>query len=256
MAEPVTVLNSPTIVQLLARLVFELLGYKGAFSEDQKVGRINKGKGEVWKVLKQLKEGYFMEESALSGGLDNEFPALVTNTREYDLPKDLAELRLIEVTGPVSFEEWNFEKVGMNSPRWRETRITSTSGGSTDTSQLDAGTILYDIVGPNASGRQRIVLASFPPAALTLTLWYTRVVPDFSVPKIDAETLITFLAPYVSDIITYAGKSLLRLEDAGIDKEWEKEWIENLRRTVSASSDRSEADIEVVEDFGAGQGDF
>ncbi|KKL89526.1 hypothetical protein LCGC14_1913820, partial [marine sediment metagenome] len=33
---------------------------------------------------------------------------------------------------------------------------------------------------------------------------------------------------------------------------WEKDWFEDLRRTVSASSDRSEADIEVVEDFGSG----
>ncbi|KKM84949.1 hypothetical protein LCGC14_1294000 [marine sediment metagenome] len=255
MAEPVAVVNSPTIVQLLARLDLELLGFKGAFSEDQKVTRINKAKDEVWKVLKQLKEGYFMEESALTGGLDNEFAAMVVGTREYDLPKDLAELRLIEVTGPTGYEEWNFIKVGMNSPRWREARMASTVYGAGGTSQIDAGTILYDIVGPNASGRQRIVLASFPPVALELKLWYTRIVPDFTVPKAAAETLITFLAPYVGAILTYAVKSLLRLEDAGIAREWEREWLEDLRRTVSASSDRSEADIEVVEDFGAGQGD-
>jgi len=58
--------------------------------------------------------------------------------------------------------------------------------------------------------------------------------------------------PEKEPILTYATKSLLRLEDAGVAKEWEKDWFEDLRRTVSASSDRSEADIEVVEDFGSG----
>ena len=253
MAEPVAVVNTPTIANLLTQLDLDLLGFKGAFSEDQKVNRINKGKNELWKVLKQLKEAYFMEESAVSSGLDNEFPALVTNTREYDLPKDLAELRFIEVTSPVGFEEWVFQKMSMNSSSFRAVRVSTTvAGTSTDNLSL-AGTILYDILGPNSLGRQRMVLASFPPAALVLKLWYTRIVPDFTVPKSAAETLVTFLQPYIGVILTYATKSLLRLEDAGIAKEWEKDWREDLRRTVAASSDRSEADPEVVEEFGAGE---
>ncbi len=252
MAEPVSVVNSPTIVQLLASLDLELLGFKGAFSEDQKINRINKGKNELWKVLKQLKEGYFMEESALSGGADNEFPALTTSDREYNLPKDLAELRFIEVTDPAAYREWSFEKIGMNSPRWREARLSSTLTGAGNASRLGAGNVLFDIVGPDNAGRQRMILASYLPVAMSLKLWYTRAVPDFTIPKTGAETLITFLAPYIAPILTYATKSLLRLEDAGIAKEWEKDWFEDLRRTVSASSDRSEADIEVVEDFGSG----
>jgi len=252
MAEPVAVANSPTIAQLLSALDLELLGFKGAFSEDQKIGRINKGKNELWKVLKQLKEGYFMEDSALTGGLDNEFPNLTTTDREYNLPKDLAELRFIEVTDPLAHREWSFEKIGMNSPRWREARLSSTLTGAGNASRLGAGNVLYDIVGPDDTGRQRMILASYLPVVMSLKLWYTRVVPDFTIPKVAAENLVTFLAPYITPILTYATKSLLRLEDAGIAKEWEKDWFEDLRRTVSASSDRSEADIEVVEDFGSG----
>ena len=178
---------------------------------------------------------------------------MTISDREYDLPKDLAELRFIEVTGPVGFEEWVFEKKAMNSNSFRAVRISTTAAGSSTDSLASAGTLLYDIIGPNSTGRQRIVLASFPPAALVLKLWYTRTVPDFTVPKTDAETLVTFLQPYIGIILTYAAKSLLRLEDAGIAKEWEKDWREDLRRTVAASSDRSEADPEVVEEFGAGE---
>jgi hypothetical protein len=178
---------------------------------------------------------------------------MATGIREYDLPKDLAELRFIEVTGPTGYKEWTFEKMGMNSPSYRAIRVSTTAAGSGQDSLAPVGTILYDILGPNNLGRQRMVLASFPPAALVLKLWYTRAVPDFSIPKDITEFLATFLAPYLSSIISYASKSLLRLEDTGIAKEWEKDWREDLRRTVSAAADRSEADPEVVEEFGAGE---
>ena len=255
-AEPTAVITTILIGNLLTQLDLELLGFKNAFSEPQKIGRINKGKNELWKVLKQLKEGYFMQESTTTSAQDNTFAALAADTREYDLPKDLAELRFIEVTGPAGYEEWVFQKMAMNSPSFRAVRVSTTAAGVGSDNLAPAGNILYDIIGPNNLGRQRIVLASFPPIALVLKLWYTRVVPDFTTTKVATEFLATFLAPYLSSILTYASKSLLRLEDAGIAKEWEKDWREDLRRTVAASSDRSEADIEVVEGFGVEQGDF
>lgn len=254
MAEPTAVKLKFTIVELLTLLDDELHGYKGAFSEAQKIRRINKAKDALWKVLKQLKESYFVVASQSVGTSANEdfFGKLNRTTREYLLPKNFGELVMAEVIGPTNFETLKFARLKMTSPRFMAERFSATQAGSGNESGNE-GVLHFDIIGPGFAGvqaSQTFVLAGYPPVDnLDVQLWYTRLIPDFTVPKVATEDLTTLLAPYVHELISYATKSLIQQENTGLAERWEKEWRMDLERMVNAADDKDSSTPDTVENF-------
>jgi hypothetical protein len=209
----------------------------------------------VWAVVKSLNRKYFGRETQNTTTTANDyFPKLSNTAREYDLPKDFSSMLMVEVLDPVDYTLMEFRKMDMRSEQFRSERYSAnaiTTGGTAE--PLIAGEMNYDIVGPDDTGRQRFVLSRFPPVSnLEAKLWYIRFLPDFSVPLMPGETVSALLAPYVDSLVTYATQSLIQSENRELGGEWEKDWRMDLEQLAKAADERSEADVEFVEEFGTG----
>lgn len=249
MAEPTAVSLSFTIDALLAVLDDELHGLKGAFSEPQKIRRLNKAIDQVWAILKELREGYFLVSSqSADSAKDDFFPQLTTSDTEVSLPKNFGEMRWIETTSPTTLAGLRFLRTKMSEEVFREERIEQNSGQTGASSLIDS--IHYDIIGPGATGRQTMVLARPVTQAVTAKLWYIRTLPKFGVPKVVLEELAAVLSPYVHSVVTYATKSLLQSENKEASMKWEQDWREDLRRSIDSAQIRQSADPDTVQDFG------
>ena len=232
MAEPTNVSLTYTIDVLLTILDEELHGFRNAFSEAQKVRRINKGLQALWKALKTTQRAYFMVTSQpTTSGDDDYFPDTDASAEEYTLPNNFAELEFIE----------NLES-GQEATEYRYSPLTSERfKAARRTGNNDSNVFLYDIFGPNASGQQSIVFDR-PPGAYTLQLWYVRYLPEFTVPKAAAETLAAVLTPYIYDLIAFVAYSLIKSENAEVSQAWEKEWASVLAVSMAASRVRQSAE--------------
>lgn len=231
----ITEMNASDLINLAQD---KLAGYQNAVDSRALLSYINEGKDELWKILKANNDDFFsaMSQSSDSTG-DDYFGPLAMGVREYTLPADFSEIRFIECTTP-SYEmtEWVFKKP--SDPLFRESRKGATAAGAS--SNNNAQEFLYTIIG------NQFVLATYPPAALNVTLWYTQGLADLEY----GDPLPVILIPYAKSIATWASKAVMLSEDEGKFAEWQGEWKSSVISSSQTSGPRNQADPTFVEDFG------
>lgn len=219
-------------------VIARLGGYGNAFDSEVIFGAINDGKDEVWAILKELNDEYFLEETQNSdAAADDYFANLAVNTREYDLPENLAAIKFIEVTNS-GYEDVEFVYRDMGSEDFKAARRDSTASNTTQ----NTNPYYYTI------GKQnRLIMAQFPEIAFALRIWYIKAWDDI---ETDQDIVDFAVAPYVKKIADFAVKRLvLALKDPELFSAWREEWRSSVVTFAQAAAPRNQADPEFVEDF-------
>jgi hypothetical protein len=215
-----------------------MAGYANGVDSRALLSYLNMGKDEVWALIKTLKEEYAQAFSqSTDPTADFYFPQLVPGTRQYDLPSDLHSIDMIECTTP-DYTSAKFVYRKPTDPDFRNARMSATGEPN---STMQAGTFFYTIVGKN-----KFMLADYPPTTLTLTLWYTRSLPDFEA----SDTIDEIVFPFGKKIAEYAVKfAMLGLQDASQFSMWERTWRESVITLMQGAAPRNESDPTFVQDF-------
>ncbi len=235
-------MSVPTVYgQTLIDITNDLLaGYSNGVDSRALLTYLNMAKDEVWAVTKELHEEYFQVFSQNTNpASDYYFPALNTTTRNYTLPADLRSIEFIECT-TTGFEGTEFIYAKLNSPEFRTERQESNAAQGPDPNN-NVRKYHYSIAGKN-----QFVLASYPAAPLSITLWYTRAIPDFETSDVVDEILF----PFSKKLAEFAAKRvMLADQDAGQFAAWKSEWRDSLINLVQSSGTRNDADPQFVQDF-------
>lgn len=214
-----------------------LAGYQNGVDPEALLSYLNEGKDELWALLKNLNDEYFVTSSQ---NTDNEqlnyFATLDPTKRQFTLPSDLREIKFIEVATAGSTQiEFEYRDITDNEFRMLR-RDASTQPGNNEICKM-----LYTIV-----GKDQMVLAQFPPAALNVTLWYVRSLPDFESDQVVDEILF----PYVKKIASYAcQRAMLGLQDASQFSMWVTSWKQDCITVTNSAAERNQSDASFVEDF-------
>jgi|SRR6185369_3871320 len=214
-----------------------LSGYANAVSQDDLLGFLNEAKDSVWNILKNLEDEYFITPSQATNAAGSYyFPALNATTREYALPTDLREIKFIECLTP-GFTGLTFAFRNLTDGDFRSLRRGANDGTTAITNNPE--TILYTVV-----GKKTIVFADYPPAALTLQIWYVRSIPDFEA----ADPVDEVLYPYSKKIASYAAKAImLATQDATQFQMWSAKWREDVIEIAQGADGRNGSDPVFVE---------
>lgn len=217
-----------------------LAGYQNGVDSRAMLTYLNMAKDELWSVIKELHDEYFQVFSqSTNSANDFYFPALSTASRSYTLPSDLRSIEYIECT-TASYQGVEFRYAKLNSPEFREERKQSNELGGPNTNNN------VDVMRYSIAGKNQLVLASYPPANLTLTLWYTRGLPDFE----PSDVVDEILFPFSKKMAEYAAKkAMLGAQDAGQFAAWSKEWRDSLINCVQSAGERNDADPQFAQDF-------
>lgn len=232
----------PTVTgQTLINMTNDLLaGLQNAVDSRALLTHLNMAKDEVWTVTKELHEEYFQVFSQnTSPTADYYFPTLSTATRNYTLPADLRSIEYIECTTP-QYQGTKFVYAKLNSPEFREEREQSNEMGGPD-SNNNVDEYHYTIAGKN-----QFVLAAYPAQNLSLTLWYTRALPDFEATDVVDEILF----PFSKKMAEFAAKRItLGTQSMELFAAWKAEWRDSLINLVQGEGTRNDADPQFVQDF-------
>jgi hypothetical protein len=218
-----------------------LAGYQNGVDSRALLSFLNMAKDEVWSVIKELHDEYFQvfsQNTNPSG--DFYFPQLSTAIREYTLPEDLRSIEYIELLDPM-YCGVKFTYCKLNNPAFRAARQAANSSGGPNPPNNENEDFLYTI-----AGKDQFVLASYPPANLNISLWYTRALPDFEA----GDELGEIVFPFTKKLAEYAAKRvMLADQDPGQFSQWAKEWRDSLINLVQAAGERNDADPQFAEDF-------
>lgn len=227
------------VADLLTSVKNDLGGYANSVSQDQLLEKLNRGKDEVCSIIKTLRDDYFVTSSqSTSSNAAHYFGPMATNTREYTLPSDCTEIRAIEVSN-VGYEETIFSYRDISHPEFQATRKAATAAGVS--SGINNSTYLYTIV-----GKSTFMLADYPEAAFTPTLWYIFTVPDFAAD----DSLTEILFPFTKHISDWAVKRLmLAKQDPQQYTLWQQEWRNSVITLLGEVGDRSTTNATFVQDY-------
>lgn len=212
-------------------------GYANAIDSNVQLMLLNEGKNEVWMILRELRQDWFMQSSQNTDNTkDNFFGPMSTSVREYPLPNDFHQMKFIEVLD-VGFEDVAFIERNMSSAQWKELRRSSTNQAGGSQANLEYH---YDIIGKNT-----LILAENPETNFqNVKLWYVRMIPDFGA----NDPIDEIVYPYGSKIAMYAAKVLmLALQDQPMYEAWLKEWKDAVARISMSASPRQIADTVYVD---------
>lgn len=215
-----------------------LAGYQNGVDSGPLLSFLNEGKDEIWALLKNLNEEYFVTPSqAVDATQPYYFAPMDPTARTFQLPTDLREIKFIEVNTP-SYTEMEFAYKDITDTEFRDARRSaSTQNNSSD----NACTIYYTILGKN-----QMVTAQFIPTAITITLWYVRAIADFETDQ----TVDEILYPYTKKIADYAvKKAMLSLQDPAQFSAWVSEWKQDVITVQNSAAGRNSADATYVDDF-------
>ena len=215
-----------------------LAGYQNGIDSEALLSFLNEGKDEIWAILKNLNEEYFVTPSqSTDATADFYFAPLDPTVRQYTLPSDLREVKFIEVTTP-SYTQLKFTYKDITDDDFRNARRDASTQADSSTG---CNEIYYTILGKNG-----LVLAQFPPAAVQLLIWYVRAIPDFETDQAIDEVLY----PYTKKIAEYAAKkTMLALQDPGQFSAWVSEWKQDVITVQNSAAGRNSADAVFVDDF-------
>ena len=144
------------------------------WSDDQLNRIVDRCKDRVWSEVKRLKDDYFMlNRTSLDGTLTiltESYAAtsfqIVAGTREYTLPFDVSEVKLIEVT-TSGYETVRFVHRDLASWEMRGLREL--------TENQSPGTVYFDLV-----GERTLTIAPKLDTTLDLRLWYVPILDDLA----------------------------------------------------------------------------
>lgn len=146
-----------------------------AFWTDAQILRyLNRAKDRVWLEVRKLKDDFFMETRSSTDGsltiLGDSYAAssfaIVAGTRDYTLPPDFVEMKLVEVI-TSSYEQIRFVHADLAHPDMRAALEI--------VDNQNPGYFLYDII---AARTMRIAPKSN--TALDLRISYVQIIPDLS----------------------------------------------------------------------------
>lgn len=217
--------------------LFDALYLKGraSFEDDTKIALLNLAKEEVWKILvgSQAQQNWFVDQSqsALPGQNDH-FGLLAVNQREYVLPPNFHQMRVVEVV-TTGKEHIKIDKSKIDSGGFRQQRASVASF------QDQAS---YDIIG-TAPGQ--MMFALFPPSALDLKLWYARHPVAW-----DAKT--DLVDEFPANMHGFIAEWAVQRAALGVGDHkfvgFTKEWSERLERTLT-TYDRDTSGVSTAEEF-------
>lgn len=215
-----------------------LAGYQNGVDSEALLSYLNEGKDEIWAILKNLNEEYFVTGTQSSDNTaSNYFGTLSPTTRQYTLPEDLREIKFIEVTTP-GFTEMEFVYKDITDQDFRDARRAASTQND---SNGNSCTIYYTVV-----GKDQIVFAQFVPAAIDLLIWYVRAIGDFETDQAVDEVIY----PYTKKVADYAiQKAMLSLQDVAQFSAWVSEWKQDVITVQDSAAGRNQADAVFVDDF-------
>lgn len=234
-------MSNPTVSgqSLLDLLRINLGGLSNAWTVDQLLAFLNQGKDEVWAVIKSMELDYFTDSSQDTDSTqDNFFVDLSPTVREYDLPKNLREIRLIECLTP-GFEDRRYVYRDISHPDFKNARLESDALGSNSGLQEFSDNIFYTVFG------NQLVFADFPFSARQLKIWYIASIDD-----IDVDTFPAILFPFSRKIVDYAAKkAVLSAQNVEMTMAWKSEWSESVKIIALSIGQRQTTDAEFIADF-------
>lgn len=182
---------------------------------------LNAAQRSVWKILtsrKPMNNPFVVSSQSATPSNPDYFGPLVVGTREYALPGNFHQLRLIECITD-GYEHTKFRKEPIDSPAFKETREfgTGTPFG------LES---LYDIIGERPG---KIMFAGYPPTALQLRLWYVRT-PTVLVAITDSLNDFPIEGPDL--MARWAAGNFLLGSDFGKWSDFERQWSTEVERSV------------------------
>ena len=215
-----------------------LAGYQNGIDADALLSFLNEGKDEIWALLKNLNEEYFVTPSQTTDSTAlNYFPTLDPTKRQFTLPEDLREIKFIEVT-TSNYTQLKFVYKDITDDEFRDARRDASTQNDASNSCSE---IWYTVV-----GKDQMLLAQFPPAAISLTIWYVRSLADFETDQDVDEVLY----PYSKKIAEYgAKKTMLALQDPGQFSLWISEWKQDVITVQNSAAGRNSADPVFTDDF-------
>lgn len=215
-----------------------LAGYQNGVDSEALLSYLNEGKDEIWAILKNLNEEYFVVGTQSSDNTaSNFFGTIDPATRQYTLPEDLREIKFIEVTTP-GYTEMEFIYKDITDSDFRNARRAAST-------QNDAGNrsceIYYTML-----GKDQFVMAQFVPAAMDLLIWYVRAIGDFEADQQVDEVVY----PFTKKISDYAvKKALLSLQSPELFAAWVSEWKQDVITVQNSAAGRNQSDPVFTEDF-------
>lgn len=223
---------------LLDDLRANLGGLSNAFTVEILMGFVNDGLQEVWSLLRSLDLDYTTDSSQTAIPTDDNFlQTLTTSQREYDLPKNLREIRMIECTTP-GFEVLEFELRAVNNQEFQEVRRQATANGAGSGS--NTGIYHYAVVG------KQFLFAEYPEAALSLKVWYVRAINGIDV----NDSLTDIIIPFSRKIIDYAAmKATLSARNEVISDAWSQVWKNSVKTIAITAGPRASATPVFIADF-------
>lgn len=226
--------------QELVKIVKDkLAGYGNAANPQTILMHLNEAKDEVWAVIKSLNDQNFVTFTQdQNNGLENYFPQLVAGTREYNLPSDLKEVKLIEVISPTDQADTKFIYRKMNHPDFTSARRSANMDPTTDV----VSDYYYTIAGTNPA---QFVMANYPALTMSIRMWYVRGIPDFTLTSLVND----IVAPYDRKMTDFAVKRVLLGSDLQSFEAWKAEWRDSLIMIAESSAPRNQADAVFVQDF-------
>lgn len=213
------------------------------WTDAQLLRALNRAKDRTWNEVKRLKDDYFMlSRTSLDGTLTiltESYAAtsfqIVAGTREYTLPFDVSEVKLIEVT-TSGFEHVRFVHRDLASWELRALRE--------ETENQNPGIVGFDLV-----GERTLTIAPKLDTTLDLRLWYVPVLDDLAV---DADMLQMPHPLYIA-VEEFATARALVQDRASEAAVWETMGLATVQRFM-AGHRRQTQDPEFVVPYGAGQG--
>lgn len=194
------------------------------WSEDQLTRYINIGKDRAWVEVKKLKDDFFVVSRTSTDGsltlIGESYAAssfaLAAGTREYTLPHDVSEIKLIECA-TSGYESVRFV--------FRDLASTEMRGARELTENQAPGVIYCDLV-----SERTLTIAPAVDVALDLRLWYVPILDDLS-----AETdVLQMPHPLYIAVRNFAASEALvqdRAEEASV---WEQKGLASVQAFMSA----------------------
>lgn len=211
-----------TVATLIPIMDVSLYGKSKDISTDVKIAALNQAKNEVWKVMvgADPQENWFVASQSLS---------IVAGTREYALAAGTHQLRQIEVA-TADYATIEFTKARLDDEEFR--RLRALTGASS------SSIIPYDVYG---SPPGTLMLAVYPPAAMTLTVWYIALPAEWTALDTNIDQ---FPADTYNLICDWAVNKLLLSKSPEEWGQFMQQWDRDITRwMLTARRDNSEAEV-------------
>lgn len=205
------------------------------WSDAQLLRSINRARDRVWTEVKRLKDDYFLvSRTSLDGTLTilaESYAAtsfqIVAGTKEYALPFDVSELKLIECL-TSGYEHVRFVHHDLASPEVRALRELTTS--------QSPSLFAFDLI-----GERTLTIAPASDTTLNLRLWYVPILDDLVA---DTDTLQMPHALYTAVEEFATARSLVQ-DRAAEAATWEQMGLATVQRFMGAHR-RQTQDPEMV----------